>query len=180
MTKWIQLIQSYRPVKLSGRNHSVCFVFFFIVEFLQTHKTSVYNPPLSNFIPFPFRMAFRSDRSHYLNSIEATAEPVQGPESEHWVHARGPRLFASDPTIRSSASAEQSDEADRQRLGFHNLLGLKLALKKRIKYITIVTTVFVTITSTSVDYITVSTKTFFVQICTPSPFPFDVCVRSRR
>ncbi|XP_032789980.2 uncharacterized protein LOC116927099 [Daphnia magna] len=113
-------------------------------------------------------------------SIEATAEPVQGPESEHWVHARGPRLFASDPTIRSSASAEQSDEADRQRLGFHNLLGLKLALKKRIKYITIVTTVFVTITSTSVDYITVSTKTFFVQICTPSPFPFDVCVRSRR
>ncbi|KAI9563584.1 hypothetical protein GHT06_011048 [Daphnia sinensis] len=116
-------------------------------------------------------------------SIEATAEPnVQGPESDHWVHGRGRRLFASsDPTIRSSVwRPEEPGEADRHLLGFHNLLGLKLALKKRIKSITIVTTVLVTVTSTSVDYITVSTKTFFVQICTPSPFPFDVCVRSRR
>ncbi|XP_059352970.1 uncharacterized protein LOC132088323 [Daphnia carinata] len=110
------------------------------------------------------------------SSIEATAEP--GPD--HWVHGRGLGLFASDTTIRSSVWPEESGEADRHLPAFHNLLGFKLALKKRIKLMTIVTTVFVTITSTSVDYITVSTKTFFVQICTPSPFPFAVCVRSRR
>lgn len=107
--------------------------------------------------------------SFFLNSIEPTVEPVEA--AGRLVHDGAGRLFVSDPTIRSSAEEE---EADMQRLGFGNVFGLKLALRIRIK---LVTTVFVTATSTSVHYVTVGRKTFFIQICTPSPFR---CLRPSR
>ena len=49
--------------------------------------------------------------------------------------------------------------------------------KKKIKkyLITVVTTTVTTVTTTTTSYNTVSTKTFFIQLCTPSPFPFSVC-----
>ena len=77
------------------------------------------------------------------------------------------RHFLSDSVIQPS----EEDEPD-QRLAFNLLLGVKNSLIERFK---LVTTIVTTITSTATSFTTVSTKTFFVQLCTPSPFPFSIC-----
>lgn len=70
-----------------------------------------------------------------------------------------------------------------QRLGFLQALSIHGALKKKLKIphlITVITTSVTTTTTTSTFYSTVSTKTFFIQLCTPSPFPFDICASKKK
>ena len=73
----------------------------------------------------------------------------------------------SDSVIQPS-----EEEVPDQRLAFNMLLDLKNSLMERFK---LVTTIVTMITSTATSFTTVSTKTFFVQLCTPSPFPFSIC-----
>lgn len=111
------------------------------------------------------------------NRIEPTALPVETRE----VPANSPSEEVIQPSASSTASEEELDPEDDEqvgRLGFRNFLALKLALKKRLKMkhlVTIITTSVFTSTTTSTAYTTVTTKTFFIQLCTPSPFPFNVC-----
>ncbi|XP_032790044.2 uncharacterized protein LOC116927160 [Daphnia magna] len=84
----------------------------------------------------------------------------------------------SGPLIQSSKEdaelKQESDDDEQVEEGRFGYFGLKKTFKK-IKFVTVVTTTAVTATSTSTYYVTISTKTFFIQICTPSPFPFNVC-----
>jgi hypothetical protein len=118
-------------------------------------------------------------------SIETTAMPevvpVSGGEpSETIKNANRDRRISvrSGSVIHSSKedeveSRDDNDDGDTEgRFGF---FGLKKKFKKRIKFITVITTTLVTSTSTSTYFITISTKTFFIQLCTPSPFPFIIC-----
>jgi hypothetical protein len=88
----------------------------------------------------------------------------------------------SDSMIRSSSlnSPEEVDEELSQRFGYMNILAFHSALRKRIQFITLKATTVVTVTTTSTYYLTISTKTFFVQVCTPTPFPYNVCSRKIR
>lgn len=83
----------------------------------------------------------------------------------------------SGSVIHSSKNDEESrdDSGENNNEGRFGFFGLKNKLKKKVKVITVVTTTAVTLTSTSTYYKTVSTKSFFIQVCTPSPFPFNVC-----
>ncbi|XP_046448169.1 uncharacterized protein LOC124196958 [Daphnia pulex] len=82
----------------------------------------------------------------------------------------------SGSVIHSSKDDEGSrDDSEENNEGRFGFFGLKNKLKKKVKLVTVVTTTAVTVTSTSTYYKTVSTKSFFIQVCTPSPFPFNVC-----
>ncbi|XP_057376868.1 uncharacterized protein LOC130698085 [Daphnia carinata] len=108
--------------------------------------------------------------------IEVTAKPENIRDVVQERETASLRISArSDPLIQSSKEdlkqESYEDDVEEGRFGY---FGLKNKFKK-IKFITVVTTTVVTTTSTSTSYVTISTKTFFVQICTPSPFPFSVC-----
>lgn len=93
------------------------------------------------------------------------------------------------PSTSSSTEEEGADEgADGGkasggtggRLYFKQIFAIKDAIKTvkdRLKFhlITVITTTVTTSTATSTFYTTASTKTFFIQLCTPSPFPFNIC-----
>ena len=76
---------------------------------------------------------------------------------------------------------EEVEEAD-TRLGFQQLLSLKKTIKSRLKFnlITVISTVQTTTVSTTTSYVTISIKTFFIQLCTPSPFPFNICPSGKK
>lgn len=111
------------------------------------------------------------------NSIETTARPeevsdVSDGHPEPVIHSS--KEYVEEVKFNNDEDDEQMEEG---RFGY---FGLKNKFKKKIKFITLVTTTAVTRTSTSTSYITISTKTFFIQICTPSPFPFNVCHVARK
>ncbi|KAI9563468.1 hypothetical protein GHT06_010931 [Daphnia sinensis] len=122
--------------------------------------------------------------------IEATTKPEEIPDviQERETSTTGPPSSTSQRISARSGSLIQSskedvefkqemDDDDEEQVeeGRFGYFGLKKKFKKKIKFITVVTTTAVTTTSTSTSYVTISTKTFFIQICTPSPFPFSVC-----
>jgi hypothetical protein len=78
---------------------------------------------------------------------------------------------------KDDAVSKDDDEGQEGRFGF---FGLKKKFKKKIKFITVKTTTVVTSTSTSTYFVTISTKTFFIQGCTPSPFPFSICIGRKK
>ena len=90
--------------------------------------------------------------------------------------------YLSGSVIQPSTTSTEEEEAagnGNRHIIRDSILALKVfhKLKKRLKMnlITVITTVVSSFTSTTTDYITKSTKTFFIQLCTPSPFPFNVC-----
>ena len=113
-------------------------------------------------------------------SIETTAAP----EGRSHLSNDDSLHYLSGSVIQSSSLSSSGDFDDPHEVapglwhGIKKTLGLKAALlRKKFKpnLVTIVTTLISIVTRTTTSYVTVSTKTFFIQLCTPSPFPFDVC-----
>lgn len=115
------------------------------------------------------------------NRMETTAMPdpkfahisdeTDGPNGDLQADSSRRISIRSGSAIHSSKDG--GEEANNE--GRFAFFGLKNKFKKKVKLITVVTTTAVTVTSTSTYYKTVSTKSFFIQVCTPSPFPFNVC-----
>ncbi|XP_057376756.1 uncharacterized protein LOC130697990 [Daphnia carinata] len=110
-------------------------------------------------------------------SIETTAMPEDVSRSDVDANTnRNKRISVrSGALIQSSKDDGESRDDDDGNEGRFGFFGLKKKFKKKIKFITVITTTVVTSTSTSTSYFTKSTKTFFIQLCTPSPFPFVIC-----
>ncbi|KAK4026694.1 Uncharacterized protein APZ42_017355 [Daphnia magna] len=112
-------------------------------------------------------------------SIETTAMPQDVAEERSGIDANNNQnrriSVRSGAVIHSSKDDGESKDDDDGNEGRFGFFGLKKKFKKKIKFITVITTTVVTSTSTSTYYVTISTKTFFIQLCTPSPFPFNIC-----
>ncbi|EFX82164.1 hypothetical protein DAPPUDRAFT_241304 [Daphnia pulex] len=109
--------------------------------------------------------------------IAQISDEIAGRNDESQILDNNRRISVrSGSVIHSSKNDEESrDNSEQVNEGRFGFFGLKNKLKKKVKLVTVVTTTAVTVTSTSTYYKTVSTKSFFIQVCTPSPFPFNVC-----
>ena len=132
----------------------------------------------------------------YLNqsSIETTAEPelpgasrtsAEGGQSSATFIQSSKELdeeAEEDDEEEEEEEDDASEEPTDQRLGFQQLLSLKKTIKSRLKFnlITVISTVLTTTTTTTTSYTTISIKTFFIQLCTPSPFPFNICSSKKK
>ena len=113
-------------------------------------------------------------------SIETTVVPE--PITSGRANMEDDSKYLSGSVIQpstTSAEEEEAGENGNRHIIRDSILALKVfhKLKKRLKMnlITVITTIVSSITSTTTDYVTKSTKTFFIHLCTPSPFPFNIC-----
>jgi len=123
-------------------------------------------------------------------SIETTVPPEPPPQLSDAANRRKVRdieLTTIEPVIESSTGyldedgvevdpstlPELADDVE-HRLGFQQFFqNIRNVLTYRL--LTIRRTQFETVTATSTISSTVSTNTFFIQLCTPSPFTFEIC-----
>ncbi len=136
-----------------------------------------------------FLLLWTVSTCQFGGSIETTAvpEPISTGRASMEDDSKYLSSSVIQPSSTSTSTEEFEDEEEEKDGGGtgtrhiirDKILALKVfhKLKKRIRVnlITVITTTVVSITSTSTSYFTRSTKTFFIQLCTPSPFPFDVC-----